>query len=111
MTCSSFKGFFNSVVSGFNQMLQKLAADYLASRVTDLIANAFGLGGGGSGKKGGVGGAIGNLIDRIRFGYVVDFMDLSVWPVFNVADSCLVIGVIGFLMAALIVKDRKKKKR
>jgi signal peptidase II len=42
-----------------------------------------------------LGGAIGNLIDRIRFGYVVDFMDLSVWPVFNVADSAIVCGVIG----------------
>src|SRR5215207_9949454 len=34
-----------------------------------------------------MGGAIGNLVDRIRYGYVVDFFDLSVWPVFNVADS------------------------
>ena len=42
-----------------------------------------------------LGGAIGNLIDRIRFGYVVDFMDLSVWPVFNVADSAIVCGVVG----------------
>jgi signal peptidase II len=42
-----------------------------------------------------LGGAIGNLIDRVRFGYVVDFMDLSVWPVFNVADSAIVCGVIG----------------
>ena len=42
-----------------------------------------------------LGGAIGNLIDRVRFGYVVDFMDLSVWPVFNVADSAIVCGVVG----------------
>ncbi|MFN0071542.1 MAG: signal peptidase II [Chloroflexota bacterium] len=42
-----------------------------------------------------LGGAIGNLIDRMRYGYVVDFMDLSVWPVFNVADSAIVCGVIG----------------
>lgn len=39
------------------------------------------------------GGAIGNLIDRIRFGYVVDFLDLRWWPVFNVADIALTIGV------------------
>lgn len=39
------------------------------------------------------GGAIGNLIDRIRFGYVVDFLDLRWWPVFNVADVALTIGV------------------
>jgi signal peptidase II len=42
-----------------------------------------------------LGGAIGNLIDRIRFGFVVDFVDLTVWPVFNVADSAIVCGVIG----------------
>jgi signal peptidase II len=40
-----------------------------------------------------LGGAIGNLIDRIRFGYVVDFFDLTVWPVFNVADSAICVGV------------------
>lgn len=42
-----------------------------------------------------LGGAIGNLIDRIRYGYVVDFMDLTFWPVFNVADSAIVCGVVG----------------
>ncbi|HHU75578.1 MAG TPA: signal peptidase II [Firmicutes bacterium] len=41
-----------------------------------------------------LGGAIGNLIDRIRFGYVIDFLDIRVWPVFNVADIALVLGVI-----------------
>lgn len=40
-----------------------------------------------------LGGAVGNLIDRIRFGYVVDFLDFRVWPVFNLADSAIVIGV------------------
>jgi signal peptidase II len=40
-----------------------------------------------------LGGAIGNLVDRIRLGYVVDFVDLRWWPVFNVADSSIVIGV------------------
>jgi len=40
-----------------------------------------------------LGGAVGNLIDRVRFGYVVDFLDFRVWPVFNVADSCISIGV------------------
>jgi signal peptidase II len=41
-----------------------------------------------------VGGAIGNLIDRLRFGYVVDFLDFRIWPVFNVADSAISIGTI-----------------
>jgi signal peptidase II len=46
-----------------------------------------------------LGGAIGNLTDRVirgpRFsGKVVDFVDLQIWPVFNVADSCIVIGAL-----------------
>ncbi|KUK10212.1 MAG: Lipoprotein signal peptidase [Clostridia bacterium 41_269] len=40
------------------------------------------------------GGAAGNFIDRILHGYVVDFIDFRVWPVFNIADSAIVIGVI-----------------
>ena len=40
-----------------------------------------------------LGGAIGNLLDRVRLGYVVDFIDLRVWPVFNLADSAITIGV------------------
>ena len=39
-------------------------------------------------------GAMGNLIDRLRFGYVVDFLDFRIWPVFNVADSAITIGAI-----------------
>jgi signal peptidase II len=40
-----------------------------------------------------MGGALGNLADRIRYGYVVDFFDLTYWPVFNVADSAICVGV------------------
>jgi signal peptidase II len=41
------------------------------------------------------GGTIGNnLIDRIRQGYVTDFLDFKVWPAFNVADACSVVGII-----------------
>jgi signal peptidase II len=39
-----------------------------------------------------VGGALGNLYDRISYGFVVDFLDFRVWPVFNVADSCVTVG-------------------
>jgi len=41
----------------------------------------------------GLSGAIGNLIDRLRFGYVIDFLDVRIWPVFNVADVGIVAGV------------------
>jgi signal peptidase II len=40
-----------------------------------------------------LGGAAGNLVDRLRLGYVIDFIDLRVWPVFNVGDSAITIGV------------------
>jgi signal peptidase II len=50
-----------------------------------------------------LGGAIGNLIDRLRIGKVVDFIDVYVgrwhWPAFNVADSALTVGIILFLLA------------
>ena len=49
-----------------------------------------------------LGGAIGNLIDRLSTGYVVDFIDFKIWPpVFNVADSAIVIGIGLFLIAYL----------
>jgi signal peptidase II len=45
------------------------------------------------------GGAIGNIADRLHYGYVVDFIDLRWWPVFNVADSCITIGVALLILA------------
>ncbi len=44
-----------------------------------------------------LGGAAGNLIDRTRQGYVTDFIDLPLWPAFNVADTCITIGVVTLL--------------
>ncbi len=47
-----------------------------------------------------LGGALGNLIDRVSGGYVVDFIDITVWPpVFNLADSAIVVGIGVFLIA------------
>ncbi|WP_165847749.1 signal peptidase II [Ammonifex thiophilus] len=40
-----------------------------------------------------LGGTLGNLVDRVRFGYVVDFIDLRFWPVFNLADVAIVTGM------------------
>ena len=47
-----------------------------------------------------VGGAAGNLIDRAREGAVVDFIDPVRWPAFNLADSCIVVGVVVLLWVA-----------
>jgi len=57
-------------------------------------------------------GAIGNLIDRVRFGYVVDFLDFYYepwghWPAFNIADSAIVIGVF-LLMTQTLALEKKK---
>ncbi|MHB1042555.1 MAG: signal peptidase II [Eubacteriales bacterium] len=57
-----------------------------------------------------VGGALGNLVDRLRYGMVVDFLDFRVWPVFNLADSAIVVGA--FLLAWQILRkagDEPKK--
>ena len=58
-----------------------------------------------------LGGAIGNVIDRIRFGAVVDFLDFYVgeyhWPAFNIADSAICIGV-AILLIASFKKGEKK---
>jgi signal peptidase II len=48
-----------------------------------------------------IGGAAGNLLDRARLGYVVDFVEVSRWPEFNVADSCLTVGVVLVVYATL----------
>ena len=48
-----------------------------------------------------LGGAVGNLIDRLRFGYVTDFIDVGRWPAFNIADSAITVGVILFAYSFL----------
>ena len=48
-----------------------------------------------------LGGAIGNLIDRIFLGYVIDFIDFRRWPVFNLADSAITIGAMVILFKCI----------
>ena len=60
-----------------------------------------------------IGGAVGNLVDRIINGYVVDFIDVyyreSHWPAFNLADSAITGGVILLLIDGLLMSKQTKK--
>jgi signal peptidase II len=55
-------------------------------------------------------GAVGNLYDRVAYGFVVDFLDFRVWPVFNVADSAISVGAC-ILAATMWFEDRKAARR
>jgi signal peptidase II len=55
-----------------------------------------------------LGGAIGNLIDRVRLHYVIDFLNFYVWPIFNVADMAIVSGVC-LIVLGMFLKDLKEK--
>lgn len=70
-----------------------------AARKSRVVRVAFGLI---------LGGAIGNIIDRLHFSYVVDFIDFyKIWPnVFNVADSCITGGVILLILSSLASRRR-----
>lgn len=56
-----------------------------------------------------LGGAAGNLIDRVRIGRVIDFLDFRIWPVFNIADIGICIGVSLLMYALLYDKEKEKE--
>ena len=99
-------GLFNGS-GGLNALLFSLVAAaivtvliYWLSRVgSPLLATAIGLI---------IGGAIGNVVDRVRLGAVVDFLDFHVgrwhWPAFNVADSAICVGVAVMLLDGLLLR-------
>ncbi|MBI4298485.1 MAG: signal peptidase II [Chloroflexi bacterium] len=53
-----------------------------------------------------LGGAIGNLLDRVRLGMVIDFIDVGIWPVFNLADSAIVVGI--GILAWIILSSKEE---
>ena len=53
------------------------------------------------------GGAVGNLIDRVRIGYVIDFFDFRIWPIFNIADICIVCGVACLVYVLLTTREEE----
>jgi len=56
-----------------------------------------------------VGGAIGNIVDRVHYGYVIDFIDFyRIWPnIFNVGDSCITVGVGLLLLSSLVTRRHR----
>ena len=84
------------ILSGFAVMVAAALAIWLRRADSRLLAVALGLV---------IGGALGNVVDRVRFGAVVDFVDFHLggyhWPAFNVADSAITIGVGLLLLDAL----------
>ena len=56
-----------------------------------------------------IGGSVSNLLDRVRLGYVTDFLDFRYWPAFNLADSFIVIGVL-VLLGVLVHAEREPRR-
>ncbi len=56
-----------------------------------------------------VSGIIGNLIDRVMYGYVIDFINFKIWPIFNIADSLVFLGVL-YTVIVWIKKDKEEKR-
>jgi signal peptidase II len=94
-------GSFKNLGSTFFIIISILAIAFVVYLLIKRIYNYFGL-------SLVLGGAIGNLIDRILYGKVIDFIDFSVgsfhWPAFNVADSSLTIGIIIIFLTSVLKK-------
>lgn len=59
-----------------------------------------------------LGGALGNFLDRIFFGYVVDFIEVKInWPIFNVADSSIFAGIILMFLEGFVNKQKTRRKK
>lgn len=57
-----------------------------------------------------LGGSISNLADRVRLGHVTDFLDVRYWPAFNLADVCIVVGVV-LLVGTMLAGERSPRRR
>ena len=55
-----------------------------------------------------LGGALGNLLDRLQLGYVTDFIDVGPWPIFNVADSAISVGMVLMVWYFVTTKDEHR---
>ncbi len=92
------------ILSGFALVVSAILAVWLARSETRLLAVALGLT---------IGGAIGNVIDRLRFDAVFDYLDFHLlgwhWPAFNLADAAISVGVAGLLLTSLLSAPRETK--
>jgi len=81
-------------------MVGYLVYRHMPALITRLNIIAFGLI---------LGGMVGNLIDRWRMGYVTDFIDVSVWPAFNIADSTTTVGavIIAYSLIRLTITEMR----
>ena len=89
------------LLSAFAIVVSLFLVSWLRRIDTRLLASAIGLV---------VGGALGNTVDRLNHGAVVDFLDLHIgdvhWPAFNVADASITIGVLLILIDGLFARHR-----
>ncbi|HEY1259600.1 MAG TPA: signal peptidase II [Stellaceae bacterium] len=104
-------GFFNTGAGELNAFLFSLVAAaiviallwWLVRVASPFLAVAIGLI---------IGGAVGNVIDRLRLGAVVDFLDFHVglwhWPAFNLADSAICVGVAAMLLDGLLLRRQAR---
>jgi signal peptidase II len=56
-----------------------------------------------------LGGSLGNIIDRLRIGSVIDFLDFRIWPIFNIADSAINIGLLLLIIHFLFKKEEQNE--
>lgn len=95
-----------SVLIGVSVMISMIMLIWMALTTRAVSAIALGLI---------IGGAIGNVIDRIRFGAVADFVDVYVgdwhWPAFNLADSAIVIGALLLMVDVIRAPDKDKQEK
>ncbi len=55
-----------------------------------------------------LGGAVGNVMDRIHYGQVIDFLDFRIWPDFNIADSAISIGTVSLMIGLFLSKEPRE---
>ena len=91
-----------TILSGVSLVIVLVLIGWLTKTPYRMVAIALGLI---------IGGAVGNMIDRMRFGAVADFLDFHLlghhWPAFNVADSCIFIGVVFLCIHSMLVDSKK----